>query len=52
MGNAELQARQKMDQGVPETGRALNMRPAMTEPIDESRDAPEGQQTVKNHIDE
>jgi len=40
--NAELQAHQGMDQRFLEAGRALDLRPAMTEPIDESRDAPEG----------
>src|SRR6185295_20248703 len=48
----QLDSHERVEQRFLQSRRALDVRYPMAAPVDEARDAPEGQQPVKNQVDE
>ena len=51
-GNAQLHAHERMNQGLFQARGCLNVRGAMTGPVDQARDAPQGQQPEQDQINQ
>ena len=49
-GNAKLDAHQRMYERLLDARRALDMRRAMTAPVDEATDAPQRQEPIENQV--